>query len=221
MIRRTAYNRNLNIGVYSKANDNIAIIPKNSTTGFSKTFEEALEVKVYKMSICGTSLLGTMVAMNNSGILLPRNAYASEVSKFKGLGIEVGVLDDRLTALGNLMLLNDNGAMVSPRFSADSIRVIEDVLGVDVEKGEIGDFRTIGSVGVATNRGALLHPMVREEDVSRVGEVLKVDVDVGTVNRGVGFLRTGIVPNTKGAVIGEITTGPEIARIEDQLGFLE
>jgi len=221
MIRRTAYNRNLNIGVFSKANDSFSVIPKNSTRGFSKAFEEALEVKTYKMSICRTSLLGTMMAMNNKGIILPRNTYEAEVGKFKELGIKVGVLDDKLTALGNLILANDKGALISPRFSAESAGVIEDTLEVEVEKGELGGFRTIGSVGVATNKGALLHPMVEEGDLSKVEKVLKVEADVGTVNRGVGFLKTGIVANARGAVIGEETTGPEIARIEDQLGLLE
>ena len=221
MIRRAAYNRNQNIGVFSRANDHMALVPKNSTRGFSKTVEEALQVKVYRMSICGTSLLGTMITMNDHGIVLPRNAYAEEIGNFKKMDVKVGVLDDRLTALGNLMLANDNGAVVSPRFSATSARVIGDVLDVEVERGEVGGFRTIGSVGIATNKGALLHPMVDEEDVSRVEDVLKVEVDVGTVNRGVGFLRTGIIANAGGAVVGEDTTGPEIARIEDQLGLLE
>ncbi|MFQ6135564.1 MAG: translation initiation factor IF-6 [Candidatus Hydrothermarchaeales archaeon] len=221
MIKRLNYGRNPNIGVFIKANDSVAIVPKGCPKRFSSALEKSLEVEVHKTNISGTSLIGAMIAMNNNGIVLPRNAFHEEVERFKDMDMSVGVLDDKFTALGNLMVINDNGGVVSPNFTRESIKTIEDTLDIEVEARMIAGFRTIGSIGIATNKGAIIHPTVSEEELEFVESTLRVYVDVGTINRGVGFVRTGIVANSNGAIMGEETTGPEIARIEDVLGFLE
>lgn len=220
MIQRVSFRRNPNIGVFCRASDKFAIIPKNSPKVFYKVVKETLDVEIHSINISGTSLLGAMISMNNNGLVLPRNVYRGEVEEFKELDVKVSGLKDRATALGNLVIANDYGVIVSPKFSRESIAIIKDTLDVEVDIGSIGGYSTIGAVGIATNNGALFHPLIKEEELEWVKEVLKVDADVGTVNRGVGFVRTGIVANSKGAIIGQETTGPEIARIEDVLGFL-
>lgn len=201
----------------ARANDSIALIPAEASKTFSSTIEETLEVEVHRTNISGTILVGTMVVMNNNGILLPRHVYENEVKVIKSLGLNYAILEDKLTALGNLVLLNDHAAVVSEGFSEKSIKIMEDVLGCEVEKSPVKEFRNIGSVGIATNQGALLHPAVREEELREIEEILKVHVDIGTVNRGIGFVRTGIIANNKNVVVGDLTTGVEIVRIEDTL----
>ena len=44
---------------------------------------------------------------------------------------------------------------------------------------------------------------------------------IGTVNHGYPVIGSGLVANTKGAIIGKLTTGIEMGRIEEALGFLE
>ena len=50
---------------------------------------------------------------------------------------------------------------------------------------------------------------------------MKVPADVGTVNRGTRLVGSGSVANSHGVLVGLDTTGPEMARIEESLGFLE
>ncbi len=45
--------------------------------------------------------------------------------------------------------------------------------------------------------------------------------DLGTVNYGTPLLGSGLIAGTAGFVVGEETTGPEIGRIEDALGYIE
>jgi len=45
-------------------------------------------------------------------------------------------------------------------------------------------------------------------------------VDVGTVNFGSPLVGSGILANSRGYVAGDETTGPELGRIEDALGFM-
>lgn len=220
MIRLISYNKNPNIGVVARVNDSIALLPSLCSEDFSSAVSRELKVEVIKTNICGTSLIGSMTVMNNAGVLLPKFVYNEEIEVIKKSNLNVGILRDRLTALGNLILFNDRGAIVYRNFTRGSIKAMEDVLDLEVEKGNIAGFRTIGSTGVATNKGAIVHPLARADDIERIESVLKTDVDVGTVNRGTGFVRTGILANTKNVLLGDRTTGPEITRIEDALGLL-
>jgi translation initiation factor 6 len=208
-----AYKRNPNIGIVAKANDAVAFVPSDSPTGFERTVSKTLNVKAVKTNICGTSLIGTMIALNNKGAILPQNAYEEEIKMIKA-EMNVGILNDKLTALGNLILLNDYGAIASPVFTKKSIKTIGDVLDCEVYEGKIAGFKTVGSVGIATNKGALVHPLASEEELKWIEEILKVKADVGTVNRGGGFIRTGIIANQNDILVGDRTTGPEIARME-------
>jgi len=220
VIRLISYNKNPNIGVVARVNDSIALLPSLCSEDFSSAVSRELKVEVIKTNICGTSLIGSMTVMNNAGVLLPKFVYNEEIEVIKKSNLNVGILRDRLTALGNLILFNDRGAIVYRNFTRGSIKAMEDVLDLEVEKGNIAGFRTIGSIGVATNKGAIVHPLARADDIERIESVLKTDVDVGTVNRGTGFVRTGILANTKNVLLGDRTTGPEITRIEDALGLL-
>ena len=99
--------------------------------------------------------------------------------------------------------------------------MIRDTLDVEVEKGTIANSPLVGAVAVATNRGLAAHPMASEEELIFLRELFKVPVDVSTVNCGSPYLRIGVVANSHGAVVGSETTGPEMARLEVALGFVE
>ena len=43
---------------------------------------------------------------------------------------------------------------------------------------------------------------------------------IGTVNHGSPVIGSGLIANSKGAIIGNQTTGIEMGRIEEALGFL-
>jgi translation initiation factor 6 len=220
VLRLIAYNRNPNIGVFAVANDNLAVLPITCPGSFVSSVKEALGVEVVRTNICGTSLVGVMAAMNNNGVLLSKHAEEREVRALKGAGLEVGIIEDKYTALGNLVLLNDRAAIISGLFGKRAVKTMEDILDCEVVPRNLRGFKTVGSLGVATNKGALIHPLVEEAELEWVEDVLGVEVDLGTVNRGVGFIKTGLIVNKNGALIGDATTGPEIVRIEDSLGYL-
>jgi len=220
VLRLIAYNRNPNIGVFAVANDSLAVLPVTCPGSFVSSVKEALGVEVVRTNICGTSLVGVMAAMNNNGVLLSKHAEEREVRALKGAGLEVGIIEDKYTALGNLVLLNDRAAIISGLFGKRVVKTMKDVLDCEVVPRNLRGFKTVGSLGVATNKGALIHPLVEDAELEWVEDVLGVEVDLGTVNRGVGFIKTGLIVNKNGALIGDATTGPEIVRIEDSLGYL-
>ena len=157
------------------------------------------------------------MAGNNKGIILPYLVKDEELEilrKSIGDELNIGVLPSKKTAVGNIILANDKAALVHPELDKKTLKFIEDVLDVPVEQGTIAGISTVGSVAVVTNKGMLVHPETSAEELKFLEELFKVRVDVGTVNFGVSFIKTGIVVNSYGALVGERTTGPEIMRIE-------
>ena len=67
----------------------------------------------------------------------------------------------------------------------------------------------------------LAHPLLKDEERKVLNDVLKVPVDVGTVNCGIPYVATGLVANSYGAMIGLLTTGPEMFIIGQALDVVK
>jgi translation initiation factor 6 len=149
--------------------------------------------------------------MNNKGVLLPKTTYQNEYDFFKKeTDLEVGILDSKFTALGNLICANDKGAVVSPWLSDDDCQTIKDVLGVKIVQKRISGYNQVGSVMVANNSGAAIHPEADEEDMKTFANVLGVKIEQSSINNGIPYVSSGILANNNAIVVGSLTTGPEI-----------
>ena len=139
------------------------------------------------------------MTVNNKGILLPTTAYTEEYEFLKKeTGLNVGILDSKYTALGNVICANDKGAIVSPRFTQKEVETISDVLGVEVVQKRISGLNQTGTLLVANNSGAIIHPEADEEDMKMFANVLGVKIEHATVNNGVPYVKSGILANNNG-----------------------
>lgn len=205
---------NPNIGVYIYANNKIALIPPVNDSEVKRKLISNLGVEVVECRVADTNLIGVLVAGNDNGLLLPRIVKEEEVENLQRLGINVKVLYTHFTALGNVILSNNKGVIVHPEMPERDVEVVKKALGVgNIVRRDINRFTTVGSIAVVNDVGGLIHPDVSDSDIKEVSRILNVQVDVGTVNFGVAFIKTGLVANNYGAVVGERTTGPEIMRI--------
>ncbi len=221
MIRRVNLAGNPNLGVSIAATDKVALAPSNLGEKMVQVVEECLQVPVIKTPISGSSLAGALAVGNSRGFLVSKYAFDNEIKIIKESGLEVERIPDKLTAVGNIILANDHGALVNPLLSDESIDVVCETLDVEVVRGSIANFKITGSVAVATNKGVLVHPSATPEEIEFMEKTMKVPADVGTVNQGTRLVGAGTVANSQGVLVGEKTTGPEMARIEESLGFLE
>jgi len=208
-----------NIGLYAFCTDSYCLLGKSVYASYKKEVEEVLGVPVYEASVANTSFVGIFLAGNSSIVLAPSIIGKDELKRLKAFGLEVETLDCKYNALGNLVLANDNGALISPLLKGLKDK-LESLLGIDIAVGTVANLNVVGSCGVATNKGCLLHRDVLEEELIIVQKVLKVEADIGTVNFGSPFVRSGIIANSKGFLVGEQTTGPEIVRCDEALGFI-
>jgi len=206
--------RSPNIGIFLKANDRFILVPKGLAQTKSDKLSSSLEVSAVPTSIAESRLLGPLASMNNNGILLSRLAESTELAEMKAAtGLNVARLNSRFTAVGNLVAANDRFAVVSPLLDANAVSQVKDVLGTEAEVMSLKEYSQVGSLIVATNRGAAVYPGLDEREVDRIGALYGVEASPTSVNRGVPYVASGIVANSKNAVVGSQTTGPELVFI--------
>jgi translation initiation factor 6 len=183
---------------------------------------EWLKVKLVHTSIGGSVLAGALACANSNGILLPHFIREEELAVIKSLFEgNITVMETKKTAYGNLVLTNDYGAVVDPRFKEPEIRQIAETLGVEVVPSEIAGLPYVGSLAVATNKGVLAHPLLKDEERKILENVFRVPVDVGTVNCGIPYVGTGLIGNSHAAVAGSLTSGPEMFIIGNALDVVQ
>jgi translation initiation factor 6 len=206
--------RSPNIGIFMRANDRFLLVPKGLAQTKSEKFSQLLGVDVVPASIGESRLLGPLVSMNGKGMLVSRLAEENEVSELRdATGMNVARLESKFTAVGNLVVANDRRALASPILDGRALQQVRDVMGTEVERVHIGEYYQVGSLVVATNSGAAVYPGLDEAEVARLGRLLGVDAYPTSVNRGVPYIASGIVANSKNAVVGSQTTGPELVFI--------
>lgn len=204
-----------NLGLFCRANNTTLILP----FGFAETkmtkLRSYLEVEnVIFTSIGGTRLIGATAVMNNKGILLSSFSSDEEIEVMKRFTqLNVERLSSRFTAVGNLILANDNGALVSPIFKGEIDKQVQDVLGVPVITCTVAGYYQIGSMIVATDTGAAVHPKASEEELATIADTLKVETEPVTVNGGIPYLSSGLLANSKSVIVGSLTSGPELIMI--------
>jgi translation initiation factor 6 len=203
--------RSPNIGIFLKANDKVILVPKGIANSKAEKLATDLNVSACHTSVGGTRLLGPLIAMNNKGVVASRMIEDYEMDEISSkTGLEVVRLESRFTAVGNLVAANDHGAVVSPVLEQHAVKQIQDILGIETLTMTIGEYVQVGAMIVATNSGAAVSPKAREQEAEEVGKILKVEVSASSVNGGIPVPASGVVANTKNAVAGYLTTGPEL-----------
>ena len=207
-IQRYNYEGNINTGFYITTSQEQSIVPPD----FGKTDE--LDTAYCETFIARTRLVGLFTAGNSNCILVPDTITDREKRKLEESDVKFRLIDTKETALGNQILANDNGALISERLE-DRKKEISEALEVPVEVGEIAGIGNVGSTAVTNSYGAVIHRDASEEEAEKLKTVLKLeDVDIGTVNTGSPFVGSGAAAGGKLILVGEDTSGPEIGRID-------
>jgi len=213
------------VGVYLEINNLFGLYPPtllNSTLNeFRKVFTEPL----FPLTINNSPLIGVYITSNKNGIIVPHILRDDELENLKSYikkvdeSINIGVLDSIDNAYGNLILCNDNGAIISS-FLKDYRKRIEDILNVETVVYDFADLSLPGSISLANNNGCVVHPLSTDDDVEYIRSILKVnEIDVSTVNRGIPYISSGVVANDTSGIFGLACTGPEMMRLTEVLGL--
>lgn len=168
-------------------------------------------------SIGGNRIIGRMAAGNRKGLLVPASTTDQELQHLRNSlpdAVKLQRVDERLSALGNVIACNDYCAIVHPDIERETEEIIADVLGVEVFRQTIADNVLVGSYCSLSNQGALVHPRTTVQDQDELSSLLQVPLVAGSVNRGSDVIGAGLVVNDWCAFAGMHTTATELQVVE-------
>ncbi|OAF69052.1 hypothetical protein A3Q56_03198 [Intoshia linei] len=219
MIVKTHCEGSSEIGVFSKLTNKYCLVGIADSQNFYSTFESELppEIPVFNALINNTKIIGRMCIGNSKGLLLPHITTDNELKHITNSmpdGVRVKRINERYTALGNMILNNDYVALVHHEISKETEEDICDVLGVEVFRHTIGSNVLAGSYGVLSNKGGLLHSAIKLDERKELSELLGLPLLSGTLNSGCDLIGAGLVVNDWVGFCGLKTTATEMAVIE-------
>ncbi|KAJ2417789.1 Eukaryotic translation initiation factor 6, partial [Coemansia sp. RSA 2531] len=174
-------------------------------------------VPVVHTSIAGTRIIGRLTAGNRRGLLVPNSTTDQELQHLRNSlpdSVAIQRIEERLSALGNVIACNDYVALVHPDLDRETEEIIADVLGVEVFRQTIADNVLVGSYCAISNQGGLVHPRTSLQDQDELSSLLQVPLVAGTVNRGSDVIGGGLVVNDWTAFAGLDTTSTELSVVE-------
>jgi len=245
MATRTQFENSSDIGVFSKLTNSYCLVAVGGSTNFYSVFESELGdiIPIVHTTIGGTRIVGRLTAGNRHGLLVPFSTTDQELQHLRNAipdSVAIQRVEERLSALGNVIACNDYVALVHPDVDRETEEIIADVLKVEVFRQTVADNVLVGSYCVFTNQGGLVHPKTSVQDQDELSSLLQIPLVVsrsfagclyfyhpwwaltshswkpqaGTVNRGSDVLGAGLVVNDWCAFTGLETTATEVSVIE-------
>uniref|UniRef100_A0A1I8IF62 Eukaryotic translation initiation factor 6 n=3 Tax=Macrostomum lignano TaxID=282301 RepID=A0A1I8IF62_9PLAT len=128
----TDFEGSSDVGVFATLTNKYCLVAIGGSENFYSVFEGELEeIPVIHTSIAGIRSIGRMTAANSHGLIVPSNTTDQELQHLVNSlpdGVVVQRVEERLSALGNIIACNDYCALVHPDLDRETEEVIADTL---------------------------------------------------------------------------------------------
>jgi len=220
MAVRGQFETSSEIGVFSRLTNSYCLVALGGSENFYSVFEAELSkhIPVVHSTIGGTRIIGRVCVGNRHGLLVPSIATDQEISHFRNHlpeNVQVQKVEERLSALGNIIACNDYVALVHTDLDKETEEVIADTLKVETFRATVAQNVLVGSYAVLTNQGGLVHARTPMQDLEELSQLIQIPLTAGTVNRGSDLIGAGVVANDWAAFCGMDTTATEIGVVEN------
>ena len=223
-ILKTDINGNPNVGLYGFATDKYCLLGEEVSDELKEKISKVLDVPCFKLNIAGTSLLGVFLTGNNKDLLIPNIAFPWEIDKIDKISKEIGfnyhIIETELTALGNNIICNDNACIINPDYNEEVKKQLEKALNLKINVSKIANLPTIGSLTALNHKGCAIHRDAEQFEIDFINSIIKIECETATVNMGNPFIKSGVIVNKNGFIVGNASGGPEITYLDEIFGFI-
>ncbi|MFH4982511.1 hypothetical protein AB6A40_009220 [Gnathostoma spinigerum] len=219
MALRCQFEASNDVGVFCKLTNAYCLVGIGSSENFYSIIEGELAdvIPVIHCSIAGTRIVGRVTAGNRHGLLVPNATTDQELQHLRNSlpdSVKIRRVDERLSALGNVIACNDHVAIVHADISAETEKALVEVLNVEVFRMSLAQNALVGSYAAISSQGALVAASTPPETQKELSALIQVPVVAGTINRGSELVGAGLCVNDWIAFVGLDTTSTEISVVE-------
>ncbi|KAJ7374639.1 eukaryotic translation initiation factor 6 [Desmophyllum pertusum] len=219
MAIRAQFENSNEVGVFAKLTNAYCLVGIGASENFYSVFEGELSdvIPVVHTSVGGCRIIGRLCVGNKNGLLVPSTTTDQELQHIRNAlpaTVKIQRVEERLSALGNVIACNDYVALVHPDLDRETEEMLADILKVEVFRQTVADNVLVGSYCALSNQGGLVHPRTTIEDQDELSSLLQVPLVAGTVNRGSDVVGAGMVVNDWVSFCGLDTTSTELSVIE-------
>lgn len=109
----------IRVGVFSTLTNSYALVAVGASENFYSVFEAELQdvIPICHATIAGTRIVGRLTAGNRKGLLVPTSTTDQELQHLRNSipdEVKIQRIEERLSALGNVICCNDHVALVHP-----------------------------------------------------------------------------------------------------------
>lgn len=203
------------IGLYAFVTDKYALIGQEVPDKHIQEIEEVLQVKTHKITIAGTSLIGVFLAGNEDVLLVPNIAFDSEIEQLKKIGINYKIIDTKYTCLGNNIILGNKKGLISTVFTDAQAKSLSKELNIELTRYKTQQIEAIGSLIAKNKEKGLISNDITDEEFEFIQKTLEIELTPGTLNMGSEYIKSSLLVNSKGLILGKGSGGPEIANADN------
>lgn len=217
MSHRIDFEGSSEMGAYLSLSNTYCIMGRSQANNVLRFLQENAAIPIVETTINGIRSIGSQCRGNKNGLLVPNTITDQEIMHIRNSlpeHVAVRRIDERLNALGNVVLCNDHIAIIHADLDVHSEEAIKDTLRVPVYRQNIGCEPLVGTFGALNNQGMLVHPLTSQECQRELSEFLEVNVIAGTVNGGSQCVGGGLVVNDWMCIAGVKTTNIEMTVVE-------
>ena len=213
-----------NVGLHGLATDKFCLVGRCANEKQVAEIESVLKVPVVQIGLYGTDLVGLFAVATSDSILLPEIIFPNELKAVKAklakLGVKVNTIKTEHTALGNNILITEKHGVISTVYDKKTAEQIKKAFPkVKFEQFDLAGLAIPGSLGKITAKGGIFSPNISDVEIKKLEKLFGFEIGLGTVNMGNPFVSSGIIANSNGLIVGSMSSGYEMSRIFESLGF--